>query len=173
MTGLTLYAVASLAGGLATGPGLATGRAGGSRSRRSAGLPQHTGDHQHHLRGGPRPQPRVGRLGRFRRGRPGRSACCSAASSPVAFGWEAVFFVNVPLAGAALILRRPVLIHADRPRDNGRVFDLPGALAATGAVTLFVFALVQGRSSAGIHPGSLAARSPGYCCWGIRRRRAA
>jgi MFS family permease len=58
-------------------------------------------------------------------------------------GWEAVFFVNVPLAGAALILALP-LLEADRSRDAGRVFDLPGALSATGAVTLLVFALVQG-----------------------------
>ena len=58
-------------------------------------------------------------------------------------GWEAVFFVNVPLAGAALVLAVP-LLAADRPRDTGRVFDLPGASAATGAVTLLVFALVQG-----------------------------
>src|SRR5262245_1147850 len=33
-----------------------------------------------------------------------------------AFGWEAVFFVNVPLAGAALILTF-WLIEPDRPRD--------------------------------------------------------
>ncbi|MET1085270.1 MAG: MFS transporter [Burkholderiales bacterium] len=60
-----------------------------------------------------------------------------------AFGWEAVFFVNVPLAGAALILAF-ALIEADKAQDTDRRFDLPGALTATGAVTLLVFALVQG-----------------------------
>ncbi len=60
-----------------------------------------------------------------------------------AFGWEAVFFVNVPLAGAALVLAF-LLIEVDRPRDRDRMFDLPGALTATGAVTLLVFALVHG-----------------------------
>lgn len=59
------------------------------------------------------------------------------------FGWEAVFYVNVPLAGAALVLAF-VLIDADRPRDTSRAFDLPGALCAIGAVTALVFALVQG-----------------------------
>ncbi|GAA4846527.1 MFS transporter [Saccharopolyspora rosea] len=56
-------------------------------------------------------------------------------------GWEAVFFVNVPLVAAAL-LATPVL-----PRDEavraGR-FDLPGALLATAGATLVVFGLVTG-----------------------------
>jgi MFS family permease len=60
-----------------------------------------------------------------------------------AFGWEAVFFVNLPLAGAAVALAF-VLVPADRERDKTRRFDLPGALSATLGVTLLVFALVQG-----------------------------
>ncbi|MGW0396193.1 MFS transporter, partial [Streptomyces sp. NPDC003042] len=44
-----------------------------------------------------------------------------------AFGWEAVFFVNVLLALPALLLAF-VLIPKDRQRDRGRRFDLPGAL---------------------------------------------
>jgi MFS family permease len=60
-----------------------------------------------------------------------------------AFGWRAVFFVNVPLAGLALIAA-PMLIARDAARDNTRAFDLPGAVAATSAVTLVVLALVQG-----------------------------
>ena len=58
-------------------------------------------------------------------------------------GWEAVFFVNVPLAGAALVLAF-VLIPADGERDRRRSFDLAGALSATLGVTLLVFTLVQG-----------------------------
>jgi EmrB/QacA subfamily drug resistance transporter len=60
-----------------------------------------------------------------------------------ALGWEAVFFVNVPLAGLALLLAF-VLIPADREREKRRSFDLTGALSATLGVTLLVFALVQG-----------------------------
>jgi MFS family permease len=70
-----------------------------------------------------------------------------------ALGWEAVFFVNVPLAGAALTLAF-VLIPPDRARETRRRFDLPGALSVTLAITLLVFALVQGPTlgwgSAGI-----------------------
>jgi EmrB/QacA subfamily drug resistance transporter len=70
-----------------------------------------------------------------------------------AFGWEAVFFVNVPLASIALLLAF-ALIPADGKRRPGRRFDLPGALTATAGVTLLVFAFVQGPNlgwgSAGI-----------------------
>jgi MFS family permease len=60
-----------------------------------------------------------------------------------AFGWRAVFFVNVPLAGLALIAAL-TLIERDAPIDEKRAFDLPGAVAVTSAVTLVVLALVQG-----------------------------
>jgi EmrB/QacA subfamily drug resistance transporter len=72
-----------------------------------------------------------------------------------ALGWEAAFFVNVPLAGVALLLAFP-LIAADRGREAGRRFDLPGALSATLGVTLLVFALVQGPSLGWGSPAVLA-----------------
>ncbi|MEV6831678.1 MFS transporter [Amycolatopsis sp. NPDC051102] len=60
-----------------------------------------------------------------------------------AFGWAAVFFVNVPLAAAAAVLAFP-LLAADPAREPGRRFDLVGALTATLGTTLVVFALVEG-----------------------------
>jgi MFS family permease len=60
-----------------------------------------------------------------------------------ALGWQAVFSVNVPLAGTAGLLAF-ALIPADRDRDRRRSFDLPGALSVTVGVTLVVFALVRG-----------------------------
>jgi EmrB/QacA subfamily drug resistance transporter len=62
-----------------------------------------------------------------------------------ALGWEAVFFVNVPLVAIALVLAFAV-IPPDLRRDRGRRFDVPGALTATFGITLIVFALVQGPS---------------------------
>jgi len=59
-----------------------------------------------------------------------------------AFGWEAIFLVNVPLAALALLLAFP-LIPADGARERGRTFDLPGALAATTGTMLLVFGLIQ------------------------------
>jgi MFS family permease len=60
-----------------------------------------------------------------------------------ALGWEAVFFFNVPLAGAALVLAF-ALVPADRQFETRRRFDLPGALSATSGITLLVLGLVQG-----------------------------
>lgn len=60
-----------------------------------------------------------------------------------AFGWEAVFYVNVLLAGAVAIAALFV-IPRDRPRTRGRSFDLPGAVSVTAGVTLLVYVLVEG-----------------------------
>ncbi|MFJ6138869.1 MFS transporter [Kitasatospora sp. NPDC092286] len=59
------------------------------------------------------------------------------------FGWPAVFYVNVPLAGL-VALAALFVIPRDAPRTERRRFDLPGALSVTGGSTLLVFALVQG-----------------------------
>jgi MFS family permease len=77
-----------------------------------------------------------------------------------------VFFVNVPLAGAALVLTL-VLIDVDRPRDATRSFDLPGTLSATGALLLLVFALVQGPDHGWSAPPIVAALAVGLLLLGV------
>src|SRR5262247_4133775 len=151
MTGLVLYAVASLAGGLATVPGVQLA------ARAVQGL------------GGALVFPCTLAIidtafaeGRERNRALGIWGGAGAAGLVVgvllggvltrSFGWEAVFFVNVPLAGAGRILTF-WLIDSDPPRGVDRVFDLPGALTATGAITLLVFALVQGPSFGWGSPG--------------------
>ncbi|TDO47620.1 putative MFS family arabinose efflux permease [Kribbella sp. VKM Ac-2571] len=141
MTGLALYGVASLAGGLATGP------AWQLTARAVQGL------------GGALVFPSTLAIintmfveGRDRNRALGIWGGSGAAGLVIGvllggaltrlFGWEAVFFVNLPLVGAALLLAVP-LLDGGRPEVR-RLFDLPGALTATGAVTLLVFALVQG-----------------------------
>ncbi|MFD8934819.1 MFS transporter [Streptomyces sp. NPDC059578] len=59
------------------------------------------------------------------------------------FGWPSVFYVNVPLAGL-LVVAALVVIPKDPARGERRSFDLPGALSVTAGSTLLVFALVQG-----------------------------
>jgi EmrB/QacA subfamily drug resistance transporter len=68
-----------------------------------------------------------------------------------AFGWTSVFYVNVPLAGAAALVAF-ALIPRDPARERGRTFDLPGAITATLGVTLLVFVLVQGPESGWTSP---------------------
>jgi MFS family permease len=77
-----------------------------------------------------------------------------------ALGWEAVFFVNVPLIGIVLPLAF-TLIPADGEREIGRRFDLPGALSVTLGVTLLVFALVQGPNLGWGSPGVLGSAVAG------------
>jgi MFS family permease len=142
VTGLALYGLASLVGGLATGPPVQLA------ARAAQGL------------GGALVFPSTLALinTTFREGRDRNRALsiwggAGAAGLVVgvllggvltrAFGWRAVFFVNVPLAGAAVGLAFP-LIELDRTRDRSRTFDLPGAVSVTGAVTSLVFGLVQG-----------------------------
>ena len=76
------------------------------------------------------------------------------------FGWRAVFFVNVPLAGLALIAAL-MLIERDAPIDQERAFDLPGALTVTSSVTLVVLALVQGPSFGWRSPATIGILSTG------------
>ncbi|MGK5552557.1 MFS transporter [Actinomadura kijaniata] len=72
-----------------------------------------------------------------------------------AFGWSAVFLVNVPLVLVGAVAAFG-LLAADGPRERGR-FDLPGALTGTLGVTLLVFAVAQGPESGWTSPPVLAA----------------
>ncbi len=60
-----------------------------------------------------------------------------------AFGWSAVFLVNVPLTAVAFVGALAVLPH-DGARDRGTALDLRGAIYATVAVTSVVFGLAEG-----------------------------
>ena len=60
-----------------------------------------------------------------------------------AYGWPAVFFVNVALSVIAIIAALFIL-PKDSKTDEQRSFDLPGAVTVTVGATLLVYALVQG-----------------------------
>jgi MFS family permease len=141
-TGLILYAVASLAGGLATGPAtqlsarVVQGLGGALVFPATLAVVTTT------YAEGPRRNRALGIWG-----------AAGAAGLVVGvllggvltryLGWPSVFFINVPLAVGALILTF-VVLPQDLSRDRTRRFDLAGALTAMGAVTLLVWALVHG-----------------------------
>ncbi|MET7644199.1 MFS transporter [Streptomyces sp. NPDC005426] len=143
--GLGLYGVSSLAGGLATGPGLLIA------ARAVQGV------------GGaflfPATLTLIGTL--FAQGRERRRAYSvwgAAGGSGLVvgallggvltqlLGWRSVLYVNVPpalIAGVAAFR----LMAPDTARRAGRRIDLPGALTSTLGVTALVVALVQGPDS--------------------------
>ncbi len=57
-------------------------------------------------------------------------------------GWEWIFFVNIPLGIAVLIAGRLVLEPDERRSRETPRFDIAGALAVTGALTVLVHTIV-------------------------------
>lgn len=83
-----------------------------------------------------------------------------------AFGWEAVFYVNVPLALGAAGAAFGVIV-ADAPRTAGRGFDLLGAFTATIGFTALVFGIVQGPELGWTNPATLAGLLGGIALVGL------
>ncbi len=68
--------------------------------------------------------------------------------------WRWVFFVNVPV-GIALVVLVPIVLK-ETERREGR-FDLPGAVSSTVGMTSLVFGLIRAASSGWGNPLALAA----------------
>jgi EmrB/QacA subfamily drug resistance transporter len=63
-----------------------------------------------------------------------------------AIGWEAIFFINVPVGIAVAVAARKV-IPADLAAPRWRGLDLSGALVATASLATLVFALSQASTA--------------------------
>jgi MFS family permease len=83
-----------------------------------------------------------------------------------AFGWQAVFLINVPMVSLAIV-GAFLFIDPDGQRDSQGSFDLPGALSVTGAVSLLVFALVEGPHFCWGSPRILASAALGLALLGL------
>ena len=71
-----------------------------------------------------------------------------------AFGWQAVFFVNVPV-GILVLVAIPLLITSD-PRVAAGKLDAPGAVTVTAGLVSLVAGLTQGEQLGFGHPVTLA-----------------
>jgi EmrB/QacA subfamily drug resistance transporter len=70
-------------------------------------------------------------------------------------GWSWIFFINVPI-GAALILLAASILPAARPGVGSRRFDAVGASTVTAGLLLFVYALNRGADHGWASAGTLA-----------------
>jgi EmrB/QacA subfamily drug resistance transporter len=59
-------------------------------------------------------------------------------------GWQAIFFVNVPIGVIALLLG--VLVLAESRNPTATRIDIPGQLLAIGGLSVLVFALIEGQA---------------------------
>jgi EmrB/QacA subfamily drug resistance transporter len=57
-------------------------------------------------------------------------------------GWEACFYVNVPVGIAALVMS--LLVLKETPASAASSFDIPGIAALAGALFLLIFGLIKG-----------------------------
>ena len=81
----------------------------------------------------------------------GATIAASAAVGPLlggflteAFGWSSIFYINVPIGIAALLL---TLAKVGESRDpEGRRIDWIGTVTFTGALFLLVFAIIRGNA---------------------------
>lgn len=62
-----------------------------------------------------------------------------------AFGWESVFFVNVPVGLVTIALTRRKLVNLPGPAAS---VDVPGFITFSLATFLLVFGLIRGACSA-------------------------
>ncbi len=63
-------------------------------------------------------------------------------------GWQAIFWINVPVGAVALLVGRHVIAKDSAPRPSVRDFDLPGAAAAVGGLAILIYG-VNGTTTYG------------------------
>ncbi|MGI8492330.1 MAG: MFS transporter [Acidimicrobiales bacterium] len=71
-----------------------------------------------------------------------------------ALGWRWIFFINLPLAGAAIVISA-LRLHAARPQSRRRI-DWPGLVSFSAALVLLVYALVDGNNAGWSSPRIVA-----------------
>lgn len=141
MVGLVLFAIASLAGGLATNAGQLIG----ARAVQGLGAallsPAALSIVATTFKDGAERNKALGIWGAVA-GSGGAAGVLLGGVLTEYLGWEWVLWVNVPICLAAVAVT-PGLIAETRDEDETRTFDVAGAVTITGGLSIFVFALVE------------------------------
>ncbi|MFE4702274.1 MFS transporter [Streptomyces sp. NPDC056738] len=77
-----------------------------------------------------------------------------------AWGWRGIFFVNLPVGAAILVL----LVRAPRSRPRPAPLDLPGQLTAVVALAALAFAVIEG-GAAGLVAAAVAVAAGAAFLW--------
>jgi MFS family permease len=72
----------------------------------------------------------------------------------VTLGWQWIFFINVPLGGAMLLLS-PVLLREPPAVEGSRQVDMPGTVTITCAVALFIYTVTETSQQGWLTPRTL------------------
>jgi EmrB/QacA subfamily drug resistance transporter len=145
MAGLVLFALASLAGGLATSEGFliaaraVQGLGGAILSPAALSIVTTTFEE------GSERNRALGIWGAVA-GSGGAAGVLLGGVLTDSLGWEWVFFVNTPIAIAAALLA-PRLIDESRGEAGTRHFDAAGAVTVTAGLSLFVYAMVDATNA--------------------------
>lgn len=86
-----------------------------------------------------------------------------------ALGWQAVFFVNVPV-GVAVLALIPTLVPPSPARDVRARVDVPGGLLITASTALLIYGLVHAGDAGWTAPATVAALAGavvGYVLFGL------
>jgi len=141
MVGLGLFALASLAGGLATNSGqliaarAVQGLGGALLSPAALSIVATT------FKDGAERNKALGIWGAVA-GSGGAAGVLLGGVLTEYLGWEWVLWVNVPICLAAVAIT-PSLIAETRDENETRAFDVAGAVTITGGLSVMVFALVE------------------------------
>jgi EmrB/QacA subfamily drug resistance transporter len=145
MAGLVLFALASLAGGLATSEGFliaaraVQGLGGAILSPAALSIVTTT------FAEGSERNRALGIWGAVA-GSGGAAGVLLGGVLTDSLGWEWVFFVNTPIALVAALLA-PRLIDESRSEARIRTFDTAGAVTVTAGLSLLVYAMVDARNA--------------------------
>ncbi len=63
-------------------------------------------------------------------------------------GWQAIFWINVPIGVVALLVGHRIIAQDTAPRPSARDFDLPGAATVVGGLAALIYA-VSGTATHG------------------------